>query len=110
MKTVSLSELMLANCYDSALADAAKMRDVNKMAARFMAGACPTSVANPLHYNPAAILDLLDASALLQPELKANVQAVLEAMCRKMAGNQRQMYGVWMARQAAAEALSDATV
>jgi hypothetical protein len=65
MKSINLSELMRANCYDAALAEAAKKRDVAQIANRFAAGACATSAANPLHYTPEIILDLLDATERL---------------------------------------------
>lgn len=107
MKSISLSELMQNNPYDAALAGCLKERDINGMAARFSAGACPTSAANVLHYNPELILDILEASSRLEPIMRDSVQAILGAMCHRLSGRQRDLYGVWMTRQAAASALDE---
>ena len=98
---------MRDNPYDAALADCLKKRDVAGAAARFTAGACPTSASNVLHYNPDLIVEALEASALLAPQVRESVQAVLGAMCHRLQVPQRDLYRTWMARQAAAFALEE---
>ena len=109
MKSISLSALMQAHPYDGALADCVLQRNVEGAAARFMAGACPTSASNVLHYNPELILDALEASARLAPQIRESVQAILGAMCYRLSGRQRDLYLAWMAQQAACAALEETT-
>jgi len=107
MKSISLSELIQNNPYDAALAGCLKMRDIEGMAKRLSAGACPTSASNVLHYNPELILEILEASNRLEPDMRDSVQAVLGAMCHRLSGQQRELYRIWMTRNAAANALDE---
>jgi hypothetical protein len=107
MKLISLSELMQKNPYDAALAGCLKKRDIEGMATRLSAGACPTSASNVLHYNPELILEILEASNRLEPDMRHSVQTILGAMCHRLSGQQRELYRVWMTRNAAASALED---
>jgi hypothetical protein len=107
MESFNLSALIRENNYDAGLANALKKRDVAEMASRLSAGACPTSASNVLHYNPEFIVDILEASAQLEQQLRDTVQMILGAMCHRLAGRQRDLYRNWIARQAAVSALNE---
>ena len=106
MAAVNLSKLIEDSFYDGELAHCAKHRDIKGMTTLLAGGSCPTGLGNALHYDPDLILDVLEATEPLSASKREEVRAILGAMCNRLNGRQRDIYRVWIARQAALEALS----
>lgn len=101
MIQVNLMQLIADLPFGGGLATDAKRGDVAAMAQLMAEGVCPTGAINVLHYYPERLIEVLEATRGLPPELRQRNQAILAAMSKRFNGRQKLIYNAWQNLDAA---------